>query len=361
MKRLFGLLLIILAGRGTADAQDPAFSQVFNNRLYLNPAFAGVDETHRVTLAHRNMWRVSLPRNYVTTTASYDFKPCAFPRIGFGFIAMSDVEGDGRLKSTEAGAMFAVHNPYSLNRRRKAHSAGSFSFSLQTSLISRSIDWSKLIFADQLSPVNGVVHPQSQQARPNDAPVNNVDFAFGFLWRQRFYVSKTLDMTFHAGYAVHHILRPQVGLLVNGIMPTRHTLHAGALIPMSKAGYLVPGFRYMGQHLGYADHKSLDINVMYLVKNVFAGASYRMNHLKDYDLNTDALVLMAGYEFDFSKQTALRLTYSFDGNFKGVSRGNFFTHEINLIFVMENTCKGQLARMNKNICDYQGKGLPRIF
>lgn len=359
VKRFYILFIGVLLG-GFAYGQDPAFSQIFNNRVYLNPAFVGVDEGHRVALTHRNMWR-TLPRHYVTTTATYDFKPCAFPRIGLGLVAMSNTEGDGRLKSTEGGFVFAVHNPFSFSRRRKDHTAGAISFALQTTFISRSIDWDKLVFGDQLDPVMGVVLPKSAQVSPEFRPVNNVDFAAGFLWRQRLYFSKRLDMSMHLGAAIHHIFKPQEGLLVNGIMPQKLTVHGGVLIPLSKYNYIIPGFRYLGQNLQLSNHKVFDINAMYLNRKVFGGASYRINPVNYYFKQTDAVVFFAGYEFDLSKETSLRMTYSFDTNFKGVSSGNFFTHEINIILFNLSKCRNDLARLNKNICDYQGKGVPKIF
>lgn len=341
-------------------AQDPAFSQLFNNRVYMNPSFTGLDQGHRLALATRTLWR-NLPRNFNTHTLTYDFKPCAFPRIGLGVIAMQDVEGDGFLKSTEAGFIFAYHTPYSFNNRRKRQSAGSFSFSLQASYISRSIDWDKLVFGDQIDPVLGVVTPRTTQANINFAGVNNTDFATGFLWRQRLYFNKRLDMTFHLGFAAHHIFKPQVGLLVNGIMPQRYTVHSGLLIPISKSSYIIPAFRYMTQDLSLTRHSSFDANVMYLNHKIFGGLSYRFNQFKDYPLNTDAVMFFAGYEFDFSKEADLRLTYSFDTNFKGVSSGNFYTHEITVVFTYAGKCRTKIGLMNKNICDYEGKGLPRIF
>ncbi len=360
MKRLYSILLFFFLFTTAILAQDPAFSQLFNSRVYMNPAFVGIDQGHRVALTTRTLWR-NLPTNFNTTTFSYDYKPCKFPKIGVGIIATQDTEGDGFMKSTEVGFVFAYHTPYSFSKRRKAQSAGSFSFSLQSSLISRSIDWDKLIFGDQLDPVLGVVAPRTSQANINFENVDNADFATGFLWRQRIYLSKRMDMTFNLGVALHHIFKPQIGLFVNGVLPQRYTVHSGLLIPVSKKSYIIPAFRYMVQDFAQTRHTSIDANIMYLNRKVFGGVSYRLNEFRDYLPNTDAVVFFAGYEFDISRQADLRLTYSFDSNFKGVSRGNFYSHEISLIFLYKPKCNTKIGLMNKNICDYEGKGLPKIF
>lgn len=340
-------------------AQDPAFSQLFNNRMYMNPAFTGIDQGHRLSAASRTLWR-NLPRNFVTHKIAYDFQSCALPRVGLGLIALQNTEGDGFLKSTEIGGAFAFHTPYALNKRRKTQSAGSFSFSIQGTYISRNIDWDKLVFGDQLDPVLGVVSPRTSQAVLNFQGVNTYDFATGFLWRQRIYLSKKKDMTFHFGAAAHHIFRPKVGLVNNGVMPRKYTIHTGMLIPLSKRSFIIPTIRYMNQD-SVQIHNIVDINVMYLNSKVFGGASYRINQFRNYPINTDAIMFFVGYELEFSKEADLRLTYSFDTNFKGVSNGNFYTHEISLIFLFSRKCDTKIGLMNKNICDYKGKGLPKIF
>ena len=175
------------------------------------------------------------------------------------------------------------------------------------------------MFGDQIDPVLGVVSPRSTQATINYDGTSSPDFATGFLWRQRMYVNKRWDMTFHLGFALHHIFKPYVGLLENGVMPRKYTFHTGLLVPLSEKSFT------------------------------------------DYLKNPDSIMFFAGYEFDMSREADLRLTYSFDTNFKGVSGGNFYTHEISLIFVYAGKCNTKIGLMNKNICDYEKKGLPKIF
>jgi hypothetical protein len=54
-------------------AQDPHFSQFFASPLTLNPAFTGkFDGLWRLAANHRDQWP-SIPKAYVTSTASLDF------------------------------------------------------------------------------------------------------------------------------------------------------------------------------------------------------------------------------------------------------------------------------------------------
>ncbi|MBK6904987.1 MAG: type IX secretion system membrane protein PorP/SprF [Saprospirales bacterium] len=51
---LLTLLISILFS--ALQAQDPHFSQFFANRVYLNPAYAGLDPGWTVTMNYRNQW-----------------------------------------------------------------------------------------------------------------------------------------------------------------------------------------------------------------------------------------------------------------------------------------------------------------
>jgi type IX secretion system PorP/SprF family membrane protein len=343
-------------------AQDPAFSQLFSNRVYLNPAFTGIDQGHRLSMSTRALWR-NLPKNLSTQSFSYDYQPCANPRIGVGIVGTRDVEGEGRLKSTDLAGVFAFHTYYSLRKTRKAQTAGSFSMSAQLGYTGRAIDLSGLVFGDQLDPVLGVVTPSSTQVSITN-PANTFDIGGGFLLRQRIYFKKTKkdmrDVTVHIGIAAHHLNKPLIGFTgAGGKLPIKYTFHTGLIMQLSKHSFVIPAFRYVTQDYERTRHNVIDANVMYLYRKLFGGLSYRVNQFTKYNVNTDAIMFFAGYEFEFSRESDLRLTYSFDTNYKGVSVGNFFSHEISVIFILKGKCKSKLE--SKNICDYESKGLPSIF
>src|SRR5688572_7098340 len=80
---------------GAVKAQDPHFSQFFASPLTLNPAFTGkFDGSWRLAANHRDQWP-SIPKAYVTTSASFDF-PILKSRIpendvfGVGISGVSD-------------------------------------------------------------------------------------------------------------------------------------------------------------------------------------------------------------------------------------------------------------------------------
>ena len=97
---LFGFV-VALAFK--AKAQDPHFSQFFASPLTLNPAFTGkFDGSWRLAANHRDQWP-SIPKAYVTTSASFDF-PILKNRIpegdvfGVGISGVSDQSANNQLK-----------------------------------------------------------------------------------------------------------------------------------------------------------------------------------------------------------------------------------------------------------------------
>ncbi|MEO0332575.1 MAG: type IX secretion system membrane protein PorP/SprF, partial [Bacteroidota bacterium] len=60
MNKLYKLALVSLLLQffwvGNAKAQDASFSQFYNARLYLNPAFAGTEENAIVSVTYRSQW-----------------------------------------------------------------------------------------------------------------------------------------------------------------------------------------------------------------------------------------------------------------------------------------------------------------
>src|SRR6187402_2266959 len=95
-------------------AQDPHFSQFFASPLTLNPAFTGkFDGQLRLAANHRDQWP-SIPKAYVTTSASLDFSilKSKIPEgdvFGIGFSGLSDKSADAALKLNYGSLSMSYH------------------------------------------------------------------------------------------------------------------------------------------------------------------------------------------------------------------------------------------------------------
>ena len=100
-QKYYIILILIIYFNQKAKAQDPVYSQFYNNRLELNPAFAGADGSGKLRLNpfHRNIFRpIKGPFN--SSTFSLDYGLCS-ANIGIGFIASNESQGDGFLNTNK--------------------------------------------------------------------------------------------------------------------------------------------------------------------------------------------------------------------------------------------------------------------
>src|SRR5665647_945474 len=102
MKRYLILGLLVVSAAKMTFAQDPHFSQIQYNPIYLNPANAGVTEygkANRLAGLYRDQWR-TLPVPYSTTFGSFDrliIKSAKGWLLGGGISFLYDRAGDGHL------------------------------------------------------------------------------------------------------------------------------------------------------------------------------------------------------------------------------------------------------------------------
>ena len=145
-KLFFALLLI----HADVFGQDPNFSQFFHNPIYYNPANVALDNGLRVRGNVRNQWG-PIPGRFNTGCFSMD--AAGINKTGLGIIALSNNEGEGRLRTMQAGLMYSYRPVETKNFRLQAGFGASF--------VQKRIDWSRFVFSDQLDEVFGNVSATS--------------------------------------------------------------------------------------------------------------------------------------------------------------------------------------------------------
>lgn len=131
--RYIKLTLILLTGifsQSLTAQQDAQFTQFMFNKLVLNPAYAGSDNSACLTAIHRQQW-VGLEGAPITTALSFD-TPLSNNRVGLGLTLLHDKIGP--TTSWNAGLSYA----YKVNLEK-----GVFSLGLQGSLKQYQIDWTQ--------------------------------------------------------------------------------------------------------------------------------------------------------------------------------------------------------------------------
>jgi len=271
-------------------AQDPGFSQFFNNELYLNPAFAGSTDYSRVSINYRNQWP-GLQSTFVTYCASFD-RPVEILHGGVGLYLMNDIQGDGAISCSSVDAIYS----YKLQISRYLFVNAGF----QSSFFQKRFNSNSLVFPD-MRPVNGVSYPTqeilSYQKR------SYFDFSVGFIG---FFNNSYL------GIAIHHLTQPNESFANNraSVLPRKYTVHFGTEISLMNSGFERKDFTISPNILFQRQQQFQQVNYgFYLTKQtVFLGLWLR----QDLTFNYDSFIILVGFS-----QSNFKFAYSYDLSITG--------------------------------------------
>jgi type IX secretion system PorP/SprF family membrane protein len=282
---------------------------------------AGLSANPSIGLNYRNQW-LGIQNAYATYGLAYNqYAPSI--RSGFGLQVMADVAGNGIYNTFQLGGAYAYDIRFSEDSYIRMGMEGNF--------VNKRLNWSKLIFLDQIDPMTGAVDGQgnpnpSGEVPPAVASVGYFDAGIGMVvgfphW--------------HAGFSMKHLNAPREGILnvvgtqANDELPIRYTFHAGGEINLGK---------------GYNKRKSksfISPNILFVKQRDFyqlnVGGYLRMDQLmgglwlRHTFTNVDALIFMVGFQKDF-----FRLSYSYDLTLSRLGVRSGGTHEISLQFQLQS-------------------------
>jgi type IX secretion system PorP/SprF family membrane protein len=305
---LLGLVLV-----GSLQAQDPIFSQYYATPLQINPAFAGSAFAPRFGIGYRHQWQ-GFDRAYTTYAGFYE-QSLDHLNSGIGFHIEGDDAGNGILKTTRVSGHYAY--------RLMINKTTGIKIGVEAGAYQSRLDWDKLIFPDQIDPVNGVGNLTAEQ-RPDRLTRTRLDLSSGLLlFSERLWL----------GVSLKHLNTPsETFLLVNDNLarglPIRYTLHGGIdimLQPDTKkesAAFLSPNFLFVSQ----GPYQQLNIGSYAGLGSFFAGAWWRHT----VDQNADAAIFLVGFRQGIYK---IGLTYdATTSRLSGVSGG---TYEMTMSFFLD--------------------------
>jgi len=94
-------------------------------------------------------------------------------------------------------------------------------------LTSKTLDWEKLIFPDQIDPRWGIIR-NTNEIPPENLTKNFADFNAGIAgYGERFFV----------GFSASHVTRPNEGFISTSKLPVKYTVHAGGVISIESKAY----------------------------------------------------------------------------------------------------------------------------
>jgi type IX secretion system PorP/SprF family membrane protein len=256
------LLSMLMLTALNVVAQDHIYSQFFNSPVYLNPALTGQFQGDlRMNLIYRNQF-TSVPGSLNYISASIDYN---IPRFGggIGLLFTRSSEGTAYLSKNNISGIYA----YSVGSDQFV-----LSFGLQAGVTNRTIDWSKLVFGDQIDSRLGFI-PGSTSAA--DAPQFNNRFYFDSGAGLNLVVGQ-----FNIGAAFQHVNRPNESFTGTpaklAMRTTAHLSYRRDLNPddnndEGQKTYIIPSVVFYKQFTA----QSYSIGMQYKRHNINAGLWYR--------------------------------------------------------------------------------------
>jgi type IX secretion system PorP/SprF family membrane protein len=330
---------------GILHAQSVSFSQFYASRMYLNPAFTGIEQGTSANVAYREQWG-KVPGRLRTVFAAVDMG-CGYDGLGVSFFSNS--EGEGFLNTTEVSAYYGRTVPMKISGRRRRLSGGRANFNLhlgaRVGWANKRVDWPRLIFSDQLHPVLGVVAAQSPGAVPILQSHSYFDHAFGIAVRfdvaGKFRKKEEQKIRGQFGFAVSNPFQPNESLQqLTTLLPRKYTVHGGLMVPVlggSRSGTplkLVPNFKFDFQ----GGINSLTYGMYATYDRFFLGAFYQNTYLTFDPANTNAVIFTAGVRIEDDASYYCDLAYSYDANPTGLSMRSAGVHEFTLRANFKDAC-----------------------
>lgn len=194
-------MVCALLGSIPLQSQDPFFTHFYNNRSHFNPALTGMSGAFSISTNYKSQWRSdAVPAFRSTAITIEETVLCHF--LDYGLFFNHDQEGSGIFETFEPGFRLAGTIPLSgkmakniLNLRL----GGSFMWGWKR------IDFTKLIFSDQLDPRYGFQGASSVFIPPGDGISQNyVSPSVGASIRFLVDASNSLDVDIQGGAALHN-------------------------------------------------------------------------------------------------------------------------------------------------------------
>lgn len=305
------ILFIIVLNTTRASAQDPELSQFYASPMYTNPAFAGSSIVGRAVINARSQWP-NIAGSLRTIAASYD-EHFDFVNGGLGMIVTQDEAGVGTFRTFSASGVYSYQ--IKINRYVTMRAG------IQAAFVQKTVDFSKLVFYDQIAMRQGIVGSTTEPLVSNSVYFAN--FSAGLL----LYTSR-----FYAGAAVHNLNEPNQAFFgrnqnaPKNQVPRKYTGHAGVIIPINqtrnekRASNLWPNIIYMQQ----LNFNQLNVGMYYNRGAIVFGLYYRQN-----SVNSDAAIALIGFRNTSNK---VRIGVSYDQTLSNAIGGAPNSWELSLAF-----------------------------
>ncbi|HKK10927.1 MAG TPA: PorP/SprF family type IX secretion system membrane protein [Bacteroidales bacterium] len=333
--KLVGLALIVMFSL-QGKAQETVFSQYYNNPVLYNPGLIGADLGMKVRFQYRDQWS-NLPGNFNTINFNMDIAERNIPGSG-GLAVMFNrkQEGQGFLEKTVLGIGTSVRIPLQENIVTHLGFMGSF--------VEQKVNWSNLVFSDQFDQRYGDVFPTAfTPPATGQGAVRYPDIVIGNIIRFFPYAYSVDKIIGTLGFAVHHALEPEDSYLgLESKVPRKYVAHGNMMWINQQAGnsrnsegfsgITKYDFGFLFESWQKRSNYAVGVNVMR--SNLYLGTWFRGESYGE--LSSNAVVFMLGLNYTMADNATMKIMYSYDWDLNELVSISGPTHELTLIFQMDD-------------------------
>jgi len=275
-----------------AKGQDIHFSQFYNTPTLVNPALTGLFRyDYRGTVVYRNQWRqANAP--FTTIAVSGDMNipinPLTGDKLGVGVFFFNDQMGDGVIRNNTIIGSLAYHKILDKQKRNR------LSFGLQAGYVQKGIDYSTLVFGNQI--VNYQADPSVLSGEEGRNTISYFNLNAGVAWLYK--ANSKTDI--HTGVSLFNVVSPRETIEKKGVtvgnvndLELRPLWYGGLEYLWTEKISLHPEVMFVYQSM--AQELNIGSAVGYSLKNV--GNQRMLLMLGAWWRTRDAAIFMAGYRF----------------------------------------------------------------
>lgn len=168
MKHLYLLPFCYFWLASGLSGQDPFFTHFYGNEALFNPALTGYRGALSFSLKAKQQWDAEGVDGYHTyALVAEESLPCSF--FDYGLSLLQDTEGAGKLRTQQFGGMLAA--PLRLSAPA-AKNLSQLRIGIGLHWGQQNIDYSRLLFIDQLHPKYGLMGPDGLPITSAFSPPN---------------------------------------------------------------------------------------------------------------------------------------------------------------------------------------------
>jgi type IX secretion system PorP/SprF family membrane protein len=327
------LILVFAATYGQLRAQDPTFSQFYNNPIYYNPGYIGLNSGMRARFNYRDQW-TGLPVDFKTYNFSMDMAERNIPGSGgLGLLVSSDRAGTGMIKSSNIGIGTAA--------RIQLYENMIAQMGFMVSYAQKTVNWDDLVFTDQLNARYGNIYQSAFEA-PATNRVSYPDFSVGGVYRFVESGSHFSSIQGTFGAAVHHVFTPNESFLgLNSPLPRKLVITGDLVLATddgggrssyrsykkSSSGFKFnPAFQYEKQ----AEFSTYTLGMNILKSSIYFGVWFRNQDFNFFEAK-DA-IFQVGFNAPWNKDSRVKVMYTYDYLITDLRTAGRASHEISLVF-----------------------------